>query len=348
MFTNTKLFRALLGGPASGAGELSLSTYGKLPIYKDYLRSNLVGPEAVAMKSWLDRGLARHWDGHEACRALRIEPHVLLLNLPDVGRSVVGYLWGSHDSGALRSFPFSLFATLPESRDAATSVACLLALGTALRELRGVREAIEGLPGVEAFYERARSFKLHLELPPDEETVVQLRREVSGLGEADFARSLYGDEAPHAWPALLQYLGSARRPECAGLIAVRLPASDLLPVAAQAALWAHLVVGSRARRRPALASLFAPSNPGAGIVLLDRRVRPDDVLLLNPGLGDHGGVADLRRLAGPAAEGPVQPLDGARPLAAILDIGEPGPAAPGRGLLSRLRLRPEADGPVPA
>jgi hypothetical protein len=91
--------RSLLGGSASGTTELSLSTYGKLPIYKDFLRTNLAGPEAVAVKGWLDRGFSRFWESRDACRDLKIEPHAFLLLLPDTSHYVLGYLWGSHDSG---------------------------------------------------------------------------------------------------------------------------------------------------------------------------------------------------------------------------------------------------------
>jgi hypothetical protein len=279
---------------------------------------------------------------------VRIEPHLLLLNLPEASRSVVGYLWGSHDTGGLRSFPFSLFATLPESRNASTSIACLLALGTALRELRGVREAIDGLPGVEAFYERARRFTLRLDLPSEDTVVTQLRRELSGIGEAELAMSLYGPDAHAKWPRLLQYLGWASRQEDAGAITVRLPASELLPVSTQAALWACLIAGSRARKRPALGSLFVPSNPGAGIVLLDRQVRPDDVLLLNPALHDQKGVTDLRRIPGAALEGRPTGVLADRPVAALLELNENDATASGQGLFSWLRLRQQPEGPVAA
>ncbi len=319
MSSTGRFLRTLLGGSTSQAAEVSLSTYGKLPIYKDFLRTNLAGPEAVAVKAWLDRGFSRFWEGRDTCRDHVIEPHAFLLLLPDTTHYVFGYLWGSHDAGGLRRFPFAVFGTIGAGKGSARTVAILLALGAATRDLRLIQETIQGLPSVDAFNERARRLSIKLIVSEDEATDQLLRREVGGISEAAFAASLFDSDKETSWPALRAYLARAAELDRAGTLAVRLPASDLLPVAVQAALWARLVLGQEGRRRPAMGALFPSGNPAGGVVLLDRYLRPDDVLLFNPGLVEYEFVEDLRR-PGTKATGPQLPpgASGDRPLAALL------------------------------
>jgi hypothetical protein len=198
-------------------------------------------------------------------------------------------------------------------------VAILLALGAAARELRTIQETIEGLPNVEAFNERARRLTVRLTVPEEDDTDKDLRHELAGVSEASFATSLFDAEAASAWPALHAYLARAADLERAGTLAARLPASDLLPVPVQAALWARLILGQDGKRRPAMGALFAPGNPGGGVVLLDRFLRPDDVLLFNPSLAEYEFVEDLRKAVPKFAGSPGQPgAMSERQLAALL------------------------------
>jgi type VI secretion system ImpM family protein len=312
-----KFFRALLGGSASGAFEMALSTYGKLPIYKDFLRSNLAGPESVAMKTWLDRGFSRYWEDRDSCRDTTIEPHAFMLLLPETSHTILGYLWGSHDSGGLRRFPFAVFGTLPPVRGAASALSHLMAIAAAARDLRSLQEMIAGLPSVDAFNERARRLGLRIDIPDEDDALQRLRKELSGITEVAFAESLYGAEAATRWPALLNFIARAADLDNSGSLAARFPASDLLPVPCQAALYARLIVRSDGKRRPALGAMMAPGRPGGGVVLLDRFLRADDVLLLNPDLEDFDFVEDLRK-GTPKSISTDGPAPADRPLATLL------------------------------
>jgi type VI secretion system ImpM family protein len=312
-----KFFRALLGGSATGDLEVPLSTYGKLPFYKDFLRSNLAGPESVAMKAWLDRGFSRYWEDRETCRDATIEPHAFLLALPETSHCLFGYLWGSHDSGGLRRFPFAVFGALPPTRGAAAALSHLMAISGAARDLRSLQDMIVGLPSVDAFNDRARRLGLRLEIPDEDEALQRLKKELSGVTEAAFAESLYGADAPRLWPALLGFIARAADLDNAGALAARFPTSDLLPVPAQAAFYTRLIVRADGKKRPTLCALMAPGKPGAGVVLLDRFLRADDVLLFNPDLADFDFVEDLRKGIPKSVPGDGPP-PADRPLTALL------------------------------
>jgi len=312
----------------------ALSTYGKLPLYKDFLRHGLASREAQGFRQWLDRGFSRHWESDEACRGHRIEPHTFSLRFEGLARRVVGGLWGSHDQGELRRFPFTLFVSLP----AGGAFGDLSALG-ALEELTGriaeVKQEAAAEADAQGFYRRVRDTSLTLRLERDTAVRQRLTKELADVPVSRFAESLYGGAAAERWPALLAYLerrraaGRSRRKAASPPLACRLPVSPLLSTVRQAQLWAAVLVGTGAKGKDPFNVLMPGlgADPAGGIVILERDLRPDDVFAFHPSPAAYDFLEDLRSTVPGSAEVAAPPAATAaaalpdRPLASLLEPG---------------------------
>ena len=87
----------------------SVSAFGKLPFYKEYLVSS-GSPAFSTFKDFLDEGFER------LIRSGRDRPYVapnrkFLIHMPQEQTDLVGRIWESHDG--LRAFPFTLAVPLP-------------------------------------------------------------------------------------------------------------------------------------------------------------------------------------------------------------------------------------------
>lgn len=292
--------------------ELPLSLYGKLPVYKDFLRVNVTGPEATALRAWLDRGFSRFWEADDASRDVDLLPHGFLLHLPGAEGVVLGRLRGSHDAGGLRRFPLAVFVTQPAGKGAARTLALLHFLGQSLSALLAADQALASATGVEALYDRARELTLCGAVSDSEDVLAGLGEELRDRSEADLASALYGPAADRLWPALRRLLA---RGAGSGRLAVRLPTTGELPLVTQALLWASVLVGQEARKAPPVSVMLPLTDPAAGLVLLQRELRPDDALAFNPDGRSFEFVEDLRhQVPGAGAAEPVSD----RPLAALL------------------------------
>lgn len=283
------LLQSLLGGPRRVA--LPLSLYGKLPVYKDFLRVNVTGAEATALRAWLDRGFSRFWEADDASRDADLPPHAFLLHLPGADGAVLGRLRGSHDSGGLRRFPLALFVVQPAGKGAGRTLPLLHFLGQSLPALLAADQAVAAAGDVETLYDRARELTLCGSIPDTQGVLAKLGDDIAGQTEAGFARALYGPEAERLWPALRQLLTRAAG---TGRLAVRLPVTQELPLVSQALLWVSVLVGPEGRRQPPVSVLLPLTEPAAGLVLLQRDLRPDDTLLFNPDCRSFEFVEDLR------------------------------------------------------
>lgn len=291
-FNRSFLFEYLkqrIGGTRSV--DLPVSAYGKLPIYKDFLRHGLARTESQALKKWLDRGISKHWSNHGACRQHEIAPHSLFLSFPATGRHILGYLWGSHDHGALRRFPFILFVPLPASK-ARAPVALLDALGQLARQAAVLRRKLARLSTVDDFYPLIRTTTIKLTLHPNKMIREQLASEreptVGNLGE-----SLFGEDSERLWPELLARL---RRPaDKRQTFAARLPSSSTVTAEKLAAIWCLLLAHLRKNPRAPLQLLYAAEEP-AGISILHRELQREDIFLLHPEkeISSHSATEDLR------------------------------------------------------
>lgn len=319
---------SLLGGGPKVV-RTGFSTYGKLPIYKDFLRHGLAAREAQAFRHWLDRGFSRHWETNDACREHPIEPHAFSLRFEGLARRVVGCLWGSHDQGELRRFPFTLFLSVPVGGSVG-DLAAVEALGKVAEEARDLRRAARDTGDVQGFYGRVRESSLTLRIDRDAAVRERLAETLREVPVRAFAESLYGAEAPSAWPALLGWLtqrraAARRREPGAPPLACRLPVSRLLPALRQAELWAALLQGTGAKGKAPLNTLIPWGTDSAGgIVILERDLRPDDVQALHPDPPGYDLLEDLRTRVPAGKTAPAAMHLGEEPLSALLLPGALG------------------------
>lgn len=319
---------SLLGGGPKVVRS-GFSTYGKLPLYKDFLRHGLAAKEAQAFRHWLDRGFSRHWEANDACRDHPIEPHAFSLRFEGLARRVVGCLWGSHDQGELRRFPFTLFVSVPVGGSIG-ELAALDTLGKVAEEARTLRGIAREAGDVQGFYHRVRESSLILRIERDATVRERLAQNLREITVRDFATSLYAAEAATAWPALLSWLTERRaaargRDPAVPPLACRLPVSRLLPVPRQAALWAALLQGSGAKGKAPLNVLLPWGNePAGGIVILERDLRPDDVQALHPDPPGYDLLEDLRKRVPTGKTVPAAMELGEEPLSALLLPGALG------------------------
>jgi len=288
-----QLLKLSFGG--SKTVELPLSCYGKLPLYRDFIRNALAGPEAQAFKQWLDRGFSRHWEAQDACREYRFGSHALVLTFPGTGRTVLAYVWGSADNEGLRRFPFAFFVSVPASRGSGPGPA-LDAAAQFARRAQGWQDDLDVFRDVETLLHAVRDRRVSLTLVDEESALERLREGLGGVTVREFAESLYGAAAPRLFPALLDWL---RRLGGHGQdlpVAARLPGSPLLPAVHQAGLWAGLLRDERGRR-PTPCNLLVPlqGDAGVGPVILGRDLRPEDVLVFHPEMPGYELAEDLRR-----------------------------------------------------
>jgi type VI secretion system ImpM family protein len=314
----------------------AFSVYGKLPIYKDFLRHGLASQEAQAFRQWLDKGFSRYWDGEPACRDYVIGPHLFSLRFEGLGRRVVGGLWGSHDQGELRRFPFALFVSVPAS-GAFGDLAILGILGQVAEKVRTLRQALGRAVDVQSFYHLIREAKLTLRIERDSAVRERLQGELRGLTERAFAESLYGEAAAERWPALLAYLerrraagpnggggrGGGRSGGGAPPLACRICLSGALPTLCQSEFWAALLQGAGEKSRaPFNVLLSSEGDLAGGMVLFERDLRPDDVFAFHPDAPRVDLLEDLRKTVPAQPDSPLHPpAHWDRPLAALLAPG---------------------------
>ena len=112
-----------------------------------------------------------------------------------------------------------------------------------------------------------------------------------------------------------------------GPFTARLPSSDAAPAARLVVLWCLLVEGARKSARAPLQVLFATEEPDAGITILHRDLRSDDIFALHPEMPGYEYIADLRRLdlSGNPEVSPLSEAQEARPVAALLEKDFDGP-----------------------
>ena len=285
------LFSKLKDGLSGADGPPKLETYalhlyGKLPIYKDFISSGFTEEGSKDFRDWLGNGFSRRWSVLDEYKGTEIPLHTFLFALPGGKRSVAGALWGSHDEGGLRQFPFTLFSVVPA--------------GQAGR--RPLRRALlpRGLRGAGGLHPA--------QLPPGTDGRFVLRELPGGAdrgaGEAareDRRRGREGGEGRH--PRRLRRVAPRGRPPrpsgrvsshalksglraCAGSRGRGRPAPARKP-AAGGAPGPDLADVARRRRassadRGPSGTLVCRSGGRSRAVLLFRDLRPEDFLLLHP------------------------------------------------------------------
>ena len=271
--------------------HLPLSTYGKLPIYKDFLRSGMTGKEAQAVRQWLDRGISHYWASRPEYREQPIFLHALLLRFTGVSRVVIGVLWGSHDEGMLRKFPFICFTTVPACRSPVPSLAMLDLLSQVVDQTRRWKDELAQLASVESFYGWSRGRQLTLTERPERIVRQELIERFGELTIGDYATALYGEEDPLAAWATMQR--TVDQQLAGNRFAAWLPSASRGSILDQGKLWCSLLT-ERASRGPGWSVIIPLYDERSGLVVMQRPLRDDDVFVLHPEMPSYEFVEDLR------------------------------------------------------
>jgi type VI secretion system ImpM family protein len=334
------LFSKLKDGLSGADGPPKLEAYalnlhGKLPIYKDFINVGFTEEGTKDFRDWLGNGFSRRWSLLEEYKGSDIPLHTFLLPLPGGKRSVAGALWGSHDEGGLRQFPFTLFSVVPQGRPAADPFVALSFL-----EVFGERAAYirrNFVPGrtVASFYESFRGARIEIPVKRPGKIAEGVEKEAKGSTLADFAESLFGPAAAAAWPRFLAKVKSAcSHAPGEGAGAVRIPLGNLVPAEVQVQMWLTWLenAGVVGDRGPS-GTLVCRAGGRSRAVLLFRDLRPEDFLLLHPERTDYEFVEETDPAPAPEPPAPdgaggdgeaaPKPAGWDAPLAAFLRAGRP-------------------------
>jgi len=328
MRTRTGIFqrvRQRLGG--SRTVEFPVSCYGKLPFYKDFLRENLAGKEAQSFKTWIDKGVGHYWGTTDGYRGTTVYPHGFLFRFPGTAKYLLGYLWGSHDEGGLRFFPFSLFTSIPAGRESFPPHSVLQVLDAIMTAGAQWRQEAARLQSFQEFKRWSGSLKFEVTIQPEHEVVSELLERAATITVENFITGLWDEGSDLEWPMLLSYLDRHRGRITACNhnvdLAARFPTSDRLPIILQTQYWTQIIEHYDHRReRPV--QLLVPANDGrAGITVVLRDLRPDDVFAFHPEMPMNDSIEDFRVSVPRSSEEavPISEAERDRPLCALLDDG---------------------------
>jgi type VI secretion system ImpM family protein len=272
----------------------ALHLYGKLPIYKDFISSGLTEEGAKDFRDWLGNGFSRRWSVLEEYKGTDIPLHTFLFPLPGGRRSVAGALWGSHDEGGLRQFPFMLFSVVPQGRPAADAFVALSFLEVFADRAAYIRRNFVQGRTVASFYESFRGARIEIPVKRPLKIAEGVEKEAKGVTLGDFAESLLGAAAPGEWPRFLGRVKAAcGHAPGSGAGAVRIPLGNLLPAELQVQIWltwleAEGVLGDRGPS----GTLVCRTGGRSRAVLFFRDLRPEDFLLLHPEGADYEFVEE--------------------------------------------------------
>lgn len=300
----------------------ALHLYGKLPIYKDFISSGLTEDGAKEFRDWLGNGFSRRWSVLEEYKGAEIPLHTFLFPLPGGKRSVAGALWGSHDEGGLRKFPFVLFSVVPQGRPASDSFVALSYLEVFADRAADIRRNFVQGRTLASFYESFRGARIEVPVKRPSKIAEGVEKEAKGVTLGDFAESVLGDAAKVEWARFLGRMKAAcGHAPGTGAGAVRIPLGNLLPAELQVQIWltwleAEGVLGERGPS----GTLVCRAGGRSRAVLLFRDLRPEDFLLLHPERADYEFVEETAP-APPEATVPSGPQDPPEP------SGEAAPVA---------------------
>ncbi len=288
------LFSKLKEGLSGADGPPKMETcalhlYGKLPIYKDFISSGFTEEGSKDFRDWLGNGFSRRWSPLEEYKGTEIPLHTFLLPLPGGRRSVAGAVWGSHDEGGLRQFPFTLFAVVPQGKAVADPFVALSFLEVFEERAAYIRRNFVQGRTVASFYESFRGARIEVAVKRPAKIAEGVEKEARGVTLGDFAESLLGPAAAAQWPGFLDRVKKAcSHAPGEGAGAVRLPLGNLLPAELQVQIWLTWLEGEGvlADRSPS-GTLVCRSGGRSRAVLFFRDLRSEDFLLLHPERTDY-------------------------------------------------------------
>lgn len=315
------LFSKLKDGISGADGPPKLETYplhlyGKLPIYKDFISSGFTEEGSKDFRDWLGNGFSRRWSVLEEYKGVEIPLHTFLFALPGGKRSVAGALWGSHDEGGLRQFPFTLFAVVPQGKAVADPFVALSYLDVFEERAAYIRRNFRQGRTVSSFYESFRGARIEVPVKKAAKIAEGVEKEARGVTLGDFAESLLGTSALADWPRFVSRV-EASCASSGGAGAVRLPIGNLLPAELQVQIWLSWLSREGALEGSApVGSLVSRAGGRTRAVLFFRDLRPEDFLLLHPDATDYEFVEETAVAPGAAGEASALEVDASAPPAA--------------------------------
>lgn len=136
-----------LFGP-SRAAPPRFGCFGKLPNYGDFLSLNADGDEAAVLTGWLQQGVGTM----PPALAVARDQFVHYVWRPDGGRrTLVGVLWPSADAAG-RTFPFTIFASLPAGQVEAYGPRVLLGAAPVRRRIHEIFSRVAGMQALRDQY----------------------------------------------------------------------------------------------------------------------------------------------------------------------------------------------------
>jgi type VI secretion system ImpM family protein len=307
-----------------------LFAFGKLPVYKDFISAGLTDDASREFRDWLSNGFSRHWSSRDEYRAAEIPLHAFLLRLPESRKTAVGVLWGSHDQGGLRKFPFVLFTILPAGKPSAAVLTALDYLPVFESRAREIRGKYDEGGSLAAVYQEIRGAKIEIPVRTSEQIRARLAAALADSSVGRLATALFGNDAATQWPALLTGLDAAARSPAVGAAAFRLPLADGTAPLHQLQLWAvRLIRASPAGAGPS-GVLYRTGGEVPCCVFFFRDARAEDILLFHPAAIPTDFVEEIpppaRRTAAepaeaatePAAAGVAPPFEPGLPVGVIL------------------------------
>ncbi|MGE5347561.1 MAG: type VI secretion system-associated protein TagF, partial [Acidithiobacillales bacterium] len=267
--------------------------FGKLPVYKDFISAGLTDEASREFRDWLSSGFSRHWSSREEWRGIEIPLHAFLLRLPGSRKVVVGALWGSHDQGGLRKFPFTIFSVLAPGKPEASALTALDYLPVFEGRAREIRRKYEAGGSLAEVYQELRGARIGVPVRTEEQLLSLLGESLSTPRVGPLARALFGEEAVERWPALLTGLDGVARRGGDGAGAFRFPLADEPSPLRQLQLWTvRMTRASPAGIGPSGVLYRTGGEVACGVVFY-RDLRPEDILLLHPAAAPTDFVEEI-------------------------------------------------------
>ena len=265
--------------------------YGKLPFYKDFLKSRS-GDSSQKFQEWLN-GLDR-----QRGQPAKLPRTQRVLFIPESGKDyVLATVWDSSDEGGVRKFPFALYFEPPRRFLATIADQPVFGNLKLWEVLEREKPGLAATGGTQAFYQRLREVGHSQSLSPRSVEEGEFWKESHQTPARALAAALFGPDPADDWTRLLWRvllaLGPAERSSAVvPTLALRLPLGRGIAYRLQVETWGKLIRERDPRTIPSVIYPRDPVDGPASFSLFFRPLRESDAWLL---LDDptHCEVLDL-------------------------------------------------------
>ena len=232
------MFRIRVNDKKRSELELTLSVFGKLPVYKDFIRHRCFGKgEVGAFARWIEEGFdyAGRRNGPDRLGG----PRRVLFHAEKAKGLIVAVVQDSADMNGQRRFPFACYTSVPFKSLPALLSDRVLALEPLWRRLEDVVRSLASAPSLEVLGERIKGSDLEVQVAEPSATNNDVRL-------IDTARALFSGDSVDKFRRLTLAIRSALSVFRGGKIptavrpAIRLPLAEGIDHFAQSAAWIGL------------------------------------------------------------------------------------------------------------